>query len=47
MTWHSFLNLSTLENRHLLAAYITVWTIQGGYFAWMAWQWRHTKRPRL
>jgi len=46
MTWHSFLNLSTLENRHLLAAYITVWAIQGGYFAWVAWQWRRTSRPR-
>ena len=41
MTWHSFLNLSTLENRHLLAAYITVWVIQGGYFAWVAWLFVH------
>lgn len=44
MTWHSFFSLATLEHRHLLAAYITVWVIQGGYFAWIAAQWRHTKR---
>lgn len=46
MTWHSFFNLSTLENRHLLAAYILVWAIQGGYFAWMLRQWSKTRRAR-
>lgn len=47
MTWHSFLNLSTLETRHLLAAYVVVWTIQGAYFARLLLLWRRTKPTRL
>jgi hypothetical protein len=35
----------TTEAHHLAAAYLTVWLIQGGYAAWIAWQWFHTKRP--
>lgn len=35
----------TMEAHHLAAAYLTVWLIQGGYAAWIAWQWFHTKRP--
>jgi hypothetical protein len=46
MTWHSFFNVSTLEHRHLLAVYIGVWVIQGGYFSWIAWNWRKVKEPR-
>lgn len=46
MTWHSFFNLSTLEHRHLLAAYATVLTIQGGYFLWVLRGWLRTKNPR-
>jgi hypothetical protein len=46
MTWHSFFNMSTMENRHLLAAYATVLVIQAGYLARVAWQWLHTKNPR-
>ncbi len=46
MTWHSFLSLGTLESRHLLAAYVVVWIIQGGYFARLLWQWRRTRPGR-
>jgi hypothetical protein len=45
MTWHSFFNISTMENRHLLAAYATVLVIQIGYLARIAWQWHQTKAP--
>jgi hypothetical protein len=46
MTWHSFFNFSTLENRHLLAAYAVVLGIQFSYAAWVAWQWRKAGKPR-
>ena len=46
MTWHTFFNLSTLESRHLLAAYAVVFAVQGGYFAWMLRSWRTAKKPR-
>jgi hypothetical protein len=46
MTWHSFLNLSTMQNRHLLASYVVVLIIQGGYASWIAWNWFHTKGTR-
>jgi hypothetical protein len=29
----------TLAQRHLLYAYVSVWIIQGGYCAWVAWNW--------
>jgi hypothetical protein len=45
MTWHTFFNLSTMEHRHLLAAYIVVWVCQGGYFGWTAWQWHRIGKP--
>jgi hypothetical protein len=39
---------SSMEAHHLLYAYLLVWFIQGGYAAWIAWQWTRTKRsPRL
>jgi hypothetical protein len=28
-----------MEAHHLLAAYVAVWLIQGGYAGWIAWQW--------
>ena len=28
----------TMEAHHLMAVYLTVWLIQGGYAAWIAWQ---------
>ncbi|HZY71647.1 MAG TPA: hypothetical protein VFE22_00910 [Edaphobacter sp.] len=46
MTWHSLFNLSTMEHRHLLIAYIAVWTVQIGYLGWIAFQWRQTKKTR-
>jgi hypothetical protein len=46
MTWHSFFNTSTIEHRHLLAAYLVVLAIQGGYFCWIAWNWSRTKDSR-
>jgi hypothetical protein len=46
MTWHSFFNVSTMQNRHLLASYFVVLVIQGGYAGWIAWNWFHTKRTR-
>jgi threonine/homoserine/homoserine lactone efflux protein len=30
---------SSMEAHHLLASYLIVWLIQGGYAAWIAWQW--------
>jgi threonine/homoserine/homoserine lactone efflux protein len=30
---------SSMEAHHLLYAYLAVWLIQGGYAAWIAWQW--------
>jgi threonine/homoserine/homoserine lactone efflux protein len=35
---------SSLAAHHLLYVYLSVWIIQGGYCAWLAWQWMHTKR---
>ncbi len=46
MTWHSFFSLSTMESRHLLASYAVVFLLQGGYFGWVAWNWRLSKKPR-
>ena len=46
MTWSSFFDMSTMEHRHLLFAYGVVLVIQGGYFAWIAWNWLQTKSPR-
>jgi hypothetical protein len=46
MTWHTFFNLSTIEHRHLLAVYVIVLTIQGGYFLWVLRGWLRTKNPR-
>jgi hypothetical protein len=46
MTWHSFFEMSAMEHRHLLFAYITVLAIQGVYFGWIAWNWSRTKGSR-
>lgn len=45
MTWSTFFNLSTIEHRHLLAAYATVLIIQGGYFLLVLRAWLRTKGP--
>jgi len=36
---------SSMAAHHLLYAYVSVWLIQGGYAAWVAWQWMRTRRP--
>jgi hypothetical protein len=35
---------SSMEAHHLLWAYLSVWGIQGGYCAWIAWHWLHTPK---
>jgi len=35
---------SGMAARHLLYVYLSVWLIQGGYAAWIAWQWLRTRR---
>lgn len=38
----------TMEAHHLLASYLIVWTLQGGYAAWVGWKRYHlraTLRP--
>jgi hypothetical protein len=46
MTWHSFFDLSSMEHRHLVAAYAVVLGVQGGYFVWTLRNWLRTRRPR-
>ena len=43
MTWHSFFNFSSMPHRHLIFSYLIVLGIQGGYFAWIAWNWLHLR----
>ncbi len=38
----SWLFGSSMEARHLLYVYLSVWLIQGGYAGWVAWQWLRT-----
>ena len=40
----SWLFGSSMEQHHLLYAYLSVWLIQGGYCIWIAWKLAHTKR---
>ena len=35
----------SMEAHHLLAAYLAVWLIQGGYACWVIWQWKRIKLP--
>ena len=37
---------SSMAARHLLYVYLSVWLIQGGYCAWVAWHWFRTKNPQ-
>lgn len=46
MTWHSFFDLSTMEERHLLASYAVVLLVQGGFFLSIVMGWRALKKPR-
>jgi hypothetical protein len=40
----SWLFNGTVAAHHLAAVYLAVWLIQGGYAAWVAWQWAHTAK---
>ena len=40
----SWLLNGTIQAHHLAAAYLVVWLIQGGYAAWVAWQWIRIQR---
>jgi hypothetical protein len=46
MSWHSLFDTSTIEGRHLLAAYAVVFLLQGGYFAWIVAGWRASRRGK-
>jgi hypothetical protein len=35
---------TSMEARHLLYAYLSVWLIQGGYCAWVVSQWMRASR---
>jgi hypothetical protein len=35
---------SSMEAHHLLYAYLSVWAIQGGFCAWVLWNWLHTPK---
>ena len=39
----SWLFNGTMQAHHVLGVYLTVWIVQGGYAAWVAWQWTRTK----
>lgn len=43
MNFNWLLN-GTMEAHHLVAVYLLVWLIQGGYVGWVAWQWTRTRR---
>ncbi len=36
--------LSTMEGRHLVFAYVAVFLVQGGYAAWVGWNWMKLRR---
>ncbi len=40
----SWLFNGTLQANHLAAGYLVVLVVQGGYVAWVAWKWLHTRR---
>jgi hypothetical protein len=35
---------SSMEARHLLYVYVSVWMIQGGFCAWILWNWLRTPK---
>ena len=35
---------SSMEAHHLLYAYLSVWAIQGGFCAWVLWNWLRTPK---
>lgn len=44
MTFKSLFDLSTMQSRHLLAAYVLVIVVQGGYLASIGRRWIASKR---
>lgn len=36
----------SMEQRHLLYVYVTVWVVQAGYAVWLLWQWKRTREGR-
>lgn len=40
----SWLFGNSMEAHHLLATYLIVWLIQGGYAGWIAWHWVRTEK---
>jgi hypothetical protein len=42
----SWLFGNSTQAHHLLAAYVVVWIVQGGYFSWVFWQWLRLGKPR-
>lgn len=46
MTWSTFFDLHSMENRHLLASYAFVLFLQAAYFARIVWAWKHPKSPK-
>jgi hypothetical protein len=36
---------ATMEQKFLVFVYVGVWVVQGGYLAWVTWQWFHTPKP--
>ncbi len=40
----SWLFGSSMAAHHLLYSYLSVWLMQGGYCAWIAWKWFGARR---
>ncbi len=43
MNWHWLFN-GTLQAHHLLAVYVLVWVVQGGYAVWVAREMTRSRR---
>jgi hypothetical protein len=43
MTWQSLFDLSTMDHRHILAAYATILLVNIAVFARLAYAWTHPK----
>ena len=40
----SWLLNGTMDAHHVVAVYVAVWLVQGGYACWIAWQWTRTRK---
>jgi hypothetical protein len=43
MTWQSFFDLSTMDHRHLLAAYSTIILVNLAVFSRLVYSWLHPR----